>query len=728
MRRVFFSILLVASLLSAHVQYGGGLSSVRHLARVTFTCANSRDCDWSGTLIVRRRGSSAIERIRLQSPFVEIGVAEIGTTDLEVELEAEGLWMPPQNVAVVSGGSFALGVWRTTPLRGRLAVRDRTQGLPESLLIEVESPPGSVGATIGRGTTFECKVSPNGSFGCVVPATSLDVVMRAKTFIPEYRWDVRLKPDAPTDLGTTVLKEGASVVAWLDRGSAKALKQPATARLVRMTMARSPTLGDRLNQPAAEGMFNGRGFVQLRPVAPGTYTLEITAAGFAPVRLDQIEVYERSESALRSAIKLEPPVSIRLALDPPRDPSGMPWRLRVDLRNPFTFRVSPVAEGAADENGKFEVQGQAPGRYSVRVSDPHDNVYAWHDLLIHHEAGSEHLIKIGFLQIRGKVSAGNQPVATSLLFGGHSGSERITATTADDGVFQVVLPRGGDWTVDVGNEQEGVIAAVHVTIADGEDELKIDLPDTEISGRVIGPDGERVPGALVNLQTAAGTVNRRATADGTFRFRWVSPGNAMINARDTRTSEQSKYVQMVIAEGEHRNDLELATQNTRAVKATVVSQGQPVVGARVTGYGFGTGMARQERAVTGLDGGFELPFPVSAREIALIVAAPGRTMQAFSTPPTDAKLTLDVATTGGILRLTKIPGTSRPGVTYNGTPIPLPELLDWAHAQGADTHAEPLDIPNVAPGVYRLCAFRDAEKVCREGTLAQGSILTLGGE
>ena len=613
-------------------------------------------------------------------------------------------------------------------MRGRLTLQKPAKDIPASFSLQVESPPGSVGATVGRGTAVECKISPDRTFACLVPATPVDMIIRVEAFVPEYRWDVKLIPGAPTDLGTIVLREGASVVAWLDSSVAKTLQRPATARLTRMTMAPSPTLGDRLNQPVAEATFNKRGFVQLFPIAPGTYTLQITAAGFAPVRLDRIEVYERSESALRSVVKLEPPVAIRLTLDPPHDVSGAPWRLRIDRLNPLTFLPSTIADGVADENGKFRIEEQAPGQYAVRVSDHQDNVYTRREISIHDDSDAEQFIKIGALHIQGKLTTGEQDVAANLLFGGQSGSERISSVADRDGRFDVVLPRSGKWSVDVRNEEEGILAAVSVTIAADEDELTIDLPDTEIGGRVTDPGGERVAGAVVSLQTSAGAVSRRAASDGTFRFRGVSLGKAMIHARDPRTSEHSRYVPIEIMDGQHRNDLELTTRSTRTVKATVVAQGQPIVGARVTGYGFGTGMARREQAVTGLDGGFELSFPVSTKTIAFIVAAPGRTLQAFSTPPTDARVTLEVATIGGVLRLRKTPGASRPGVTYGGTPVPFPELMEWAEAQGEGERGEFIQIPNVAPGVYRFCVFRDAADVCSEGTLAPGSVLSLGGE
>lgn len=174
-------------------------------------------------------------------------------------------------------------------------------------------------------------------------------------------------------------------------------------------------------------------------------------------------------------------------------------------------------------------------------------------------------------------------------------------------------------------------------------------------------------------------------------------------------------------------NVELALQETRTLKGVVTSQGQPLIGARVTGYGFGGGPALQERTVTGLDGGFELSFPAAASQISLLVAAPGRTLQAFAMPPADRPVTLEIAPSGGTLRL-HMAGATRTWLTSQGALIPIPDVIDWTRAYDpAALATDTWTVPAVAPGPYRFCIAKkdSAAQVCREGVLAPGGILDL---
>jgi hypothetical protein len=484
-------------------------------------------------------------------------------------------------------------------------------------------------------------------------------------------------------------------------------------------------LGDRLAAPFAEGLFNRRGVVQLAPVPAGLYTLEVSAPGRAMSRLAGITVYDRSESQLRTPIRLDPPLQIQLALDPARDPTGAAWRVTVDRANPMTFRPTREADGVASD-GVFAFTGAA-GNYVVAVKDRNENIYAERHFDVHSAVDALQTIAIPLLHLRGTVTLAKHPVSARLTFGGRNGSERVGATANDEGDFTISLPHSGRWSVDVERKEDGVLTSVTTTVNEKQDELQIDLPDTVIGGWVTDPEGQRVADAVVSLSTSAGTVNNRTSVDGTFSFRGIPPGTANIVAVDNHQGEHSDYVSVPIIDGLHRSDINLALRNMNVVKGTISSEGQRVVGARVTGYGFSTGMARQERTVSGLDGGFELSIPDSATQIVLIVSAPGRSLQAFATPTADKPLTLDVASAGGLLRLRMPHNSTGPRVTYNGIPLPMPDLLQWAQAQeqqakGNDTFV----FADLAPGAYRFCVFDKGKDVCRDGILSRGGVLSLG--
>lgn len=648
------------------------------------------------------------------------GVAPLGDrkpSEWDIELQADGYWMPRRRLAE------KIDVWRTSTVQGRFVLAEKTDALPKTFALAVESPPGSKGPTIDRDTRLDCPVKADGAWTCTVPATKLDLVVRAKGFTPHYKWDVAIASGAITSLGTMTLRRGASFVAWLDSATTKTLEAPARAELVRMTMTGSPTLGSRLMQPVAEAAFSARGMVQLAPVPSGTYVLEVTAPGFAPTRLDQIQIYERSESVLRAPIRLQPPVTIRLALLPPRDPAGRPWRVAVDRVNELTFSSTSVREGATDENGAFVVEGQGAGRFRVSVGDAEGNRFADREFDIPSDAEAQRTIEIGLRGIRGTVTVGRKPVAATLFFGGRDGAERLEVTSDAVGSFAVALPHAGKWRVDVDAPTEDVLAAVDVQVRNKDDEVTIELPDSEIAGWVTGADGRRASEAEVVLATAAGPVLRRSDRQGAFRFRGAPAGRAQLMATDRSTQESSRTIEVSMNEGSHVTNLELVMERLRKLTGTVSSQGQPLVGARIVGFILDAGSGRAPSAVSGLNGEFELSFAGHATEVALVVAAAGRTLQAFREPLTENPLRLDLAPAGGILHLDFPRDSKQVTIAYIAINLPLGDLFQWAHAQrgGNAVTAGSIEIPSLAPGPYRFCA----DGVCRDGTLTVGSILQL---
>jgi hypothetical protein len=694
------------------VRYGFALAflalSATAAPRPLTICANAPECPVTGILVLR--SGNAVKKIAIRSGMADMGA---DVANWQVTLDAPEFWMPQQAL----DPQRPLRVWKTAPLRGRFALAEK-DAMPDAVTVSADLP-GIFGIS---GASFTCPVDADGAWSCAVPATKLDLVIAAKTFTPHYLFDAKV----PSDLGVLTLRHGASVVAWLDSRTAKSLAKPAHARLMRMAMDMSPTLGDKLSAPVAEGPFNARGLVQLAPLAPGTYSLEVTAPGFALAIVDRIDVCANAESKVRNVIQLEPSLPIRFTFDPPRNPVGKPWQVEVGRRGENTFRSTPVLSAKTDATGRVAVNGQGAGHYAVIVQDSRGNRYLWRELDIHGAWDAEQTIDIPALRLRGKVTMANEPISAHLLFGAQSGRERIDADADDDGAFIVTLPHAGEWRVDVDDAGRGIHTPVTTNVGEKQDSLRIELPDTDIRGWVTGTDGKRVDGATVLLSTEDGVITRRSAADGTFRFRGVRVGQATLNASDPRTREHSRFVMLSVADGAQLDGVELALQAMRTLKGVVTSQGQPLIGARVTGYGLASGPAMQQRAVTGLDGGFELLFPAAASQISLLVAAPGRTLQAFASTPSDTPVTLDVAPTGGTLRL-HLTGASRIWLTSQGAMITLNDLMEWSHAlDPAAMTSDTWSIPAMAPGPYRLCiAKKDAAQTCRDGALPPGGVLDL---
>ena len=348
------------------------------------------------------------------------------------------------------------------------------------------------------------------------------------------------------------------------------------------------------------------------------------------------------------------------------------------------------------------------------------NVFARRELTVTSPADITQSVKLAAEQVRGRVRLGTEGLAAKLLFGGSSGAEKITTQSDEDGAFAVVLPREGKWLVEVTSEKENVAATVMAEV-DGEDAIEIVVPDTTIAGRVVTSDGDSVPAASVQIHTANGSTRRQAAGDGTFRIRGVAEGAARLRGTDRETGAYSRIVEVQSAGGTIVEHIELVIESRQRVAGAVASAGQPLAGVRIHGYGMLGGAAVQERAVTDLEGKFELELPSNATETIFVVGAPGRVLQAFHVVVKRKPLLLDLATAGGSLKLTYPVERKRLLLQYNGGILPMPDLWEWARAHGVPAASGTADVPNVAPGVYRLCA----DDRCAEGTLVPGGTLLL---
>jgi hypothetical protein len=499
-----------------------------------------------------------------------------------------------------------------------------------------------------------------------------------------------------------------------------ALQKPATARLVRMAAASGPEATRRLLAPVAEATFNKRGAVQLAPVPPGTYTLEISAPGFATSRTERIEILARSESSFRQPIHLDPPLDLRFTVTPPRDPDGRPWELSVGRRNAMN-QWSQRIDSPEIEPGVFAVREQAPGEYSVLVLDHNNNEIEDRTVLIRGAGDANQRIELSLVAISGVVSLGEEPLPAKLLFGGTSGVQKIRSTADAEGRFKVTLPRTGRWLVEVTGED--VMSVLHVDTAAGK-ELTIELPDTEISGWVTGPTGDRVPSAEVRLYTSDGTISRRAKADGSFRFRGGAAGS--LAARDLNTGEHTPTpVSVPLDARGHAENIELQLQSRRTLSGVVTSGGNTVAGAFIMAMATDGTASHYETTSSDVDGTFRITFPVKTAHLSITVAAAGRTFQAFAVPVHDTPVHLDLAPEGGTLRLQLAGGGGgRLIVQYQGAEVPLQAIAMWLRANQRPLSAE-MVVPYAAPGQWRLCSGAVTPATCREGLLPRGGTLDL---
>ncbi|HEV7425417.1 MAG TPA: hypothetical protein VGQ46_03550 [Thermoanaerobaculia bacterium] len=294
-------------------------------------------------------------------------------------MDAKGFWALPQRVAFPAGEArtqYTLHVWRTGTLQGVVKLPDPQPAAPIAVRVVVSSrPEPRILPDLPRGTSFDCATEKTGQWKCAIPATLLDVAVRIDGYAPYHKWDVKVPVAAVADLGTIKLQRGASVVAWLSSDFAKQVQVPVHALVRRDAAAGLSAAAIRLALPLAEGIFTKKGVVQLAPIAPGTYILEIQAKGYAAVRMP-VQLYEGKETTPRRSFELLPAQKIRLHIEPPLGPAGTWWRVELWRRVEFGTGSQSAGGGIASPEGIFEAPDQVEGPLRVFLKDAKQNTLA----------------------------------------------------------------------------------------------------------------------------------------------------------------------------------------------------------------------------------------------------------------------------------------------------------------------------------------------------------------
>jgi len=681
-----------------------------HAAPVRIVDANGKVVAIDGELI------AGDARFALKDGLADVDVAENATVD--VELRSAGWWALP---ATITQSGATMRVWRTGTVAGRVTAAKGVE-LPQSFTAYVEAPPQPMFTpAIPRGTKFECAIAKDGTFACELPAETVDLAFRSKGLTPHYRWGVAIKPKAKVDVGTLLWKRGASLVAWLDRESAKSAKGKATASLTRLIAGQPSMTAARLSVPVAEGTFTERGYVQLAPIEAGTFALQIVADGFATTTVSPIEIYEGSESVMRKPIVLEPPIDIQLALQPPLDPEGKRWHVRVDRMRDGSPMGGSSIELVADEHGEATAKGESPGRFRVHVSDARDNRVAWRDIDVQSSVDARQTITIEENLVRGTVTMSGEPLEAKLIFGMEFGAERVTLHSDAEGKFAGALPRFGTWPLEVKSDTISVIRTVDV---EKEKELEIKLANTLISGEVLDRDGQRVPHALIMLSSGIVMTSSAADEHGAFSFRGYD-GRVSLYARPRRGREESPRVTLDVADGQQLRDIKLRLTGTNDIRGRVTSGGQPLVGASVQATPSLPGA--MPRTTTDLDGSFELSLRDDETRATFVIAAAGKTMAAFDRALSKEVMTFDLEAIGGEVRIVFPEKGGTPTFAHNGGLIVWQQLFEWTDAHGVELFAgNTAIVPDVARGVVRACVrMPEGNDVCRDATVVPRGSVTI---
>jgi hypothetical protein len=272
--------------------------------------------------------------------------------------------------------------------------------------------------------------------------SSLDLRLAPEGAAPAYFWGIAVKAGETTDLGTVALKHGGSIV-----GFARTYR-PLGTEPIRVVVSRetlTDAAGDERRMLVDErtAVVNERGFFQFTQLSSGTYTIKATKPGWSVSQLGDIRVREGTEVDVGEPIILSPLVRLDAWIIPPVDVAGKPWKLRLSKPIPLSNYSRETAERAVPADGRLEWDGLEAGRYRLELLDSAGRRNHAEDLVID-PPGLQHSIHLNLVRVRGTVKTGKDALAGSVIFLHDDGSS-LRFATEEDGRFDAVLPRPGDW-------------------------------------------------------------------------------------------------------------------------------------------------------------------------------------------------------------------------------------------------------------------------------------------
>jgi len=595
--------------------------------------------------------------------------------------------------------------------------------VPKSIQLRFEPSPelqvGAVGNRIPR-TSIDCPVK-KGAFDCEIPATDLDIRLRAEQFVSHYFWKQRIDKDQPLNLGSIQLERGASVSGRVQLPADAPSKLKTTVQLAPYTAGLSFSTPDRerLLRLAFRTRANDRGFFHFTGVQPGSYVLSADVSGLVSGNAFPILVLENAETELQNPLVLKQPLDLEVQVEPSTDPFGGSWRISLWAESTIPGNTNAIVEGQIAENGRFTARDLAPGGYLVFVEDAAGSTLATEQIEL--AEGQDRLtLDLPLVFVDGEIHLEDEPLSAELVFGGHiTGSVRLVSD--EEGKFFGYLPRAGSWLVYVEAQAPPVQRYLwDIEVEDG-DHLSLQLPDIGIEGRVVDEEGEVAGGALVRLQdeTVGRKVTAEAKADGSFHFRGLDEGSYTVAAEDGGRVSQS--VNLRLRKEIESPPLDLVLQKRQTLRGTVISPRGPVPGSLVYAYVSSRPGSPPhltvEQAITDAAGGFLIQVPSQTTTVRFSVFPPGYNLTTVPDAEiVDKEFLINVSSDGGSVHLRierEAYNWATPAlggrVELSGPDglINFYELTRWAGINGLKMAADFRDliVPALPAGPYKACYY-----------------------
>lgn len=609
--------------------------------------------------------------------------------------------------------SVALEVWPAGEVRGKVVVPAGV-ATPSELKVRFSPAPGALGPPSGLET---CRVREGGDFRCRLPATRLDLRLRAEEWLSHYRWGLEVARGREVDLGTLKLEPGASVVGWVAiEGSAADLSKVEVtlepAGLASPLASETKPQNQLMRQHATA---NDRGFFYFNGVEPGAYGVTARLEPYGPAT-EQVQVLESREAEIRAPLLLAPAEVLTVQIEPPQDPYGDGWRAVLVRTDEGSRRGERVGEKRLELDGFLRWEGLPRGQYLLSILGFDSRPWA----LARVELGVEPMpltLELVPLQIKGRVKLGDQPIEAEIWFGGRYGGVQAHFVSDEHGQFEGILPRPGEWKVEIESKADDLLVSlgkVSVRPREGQSiaEVTLELPNTKVKLKVLDEQGRptrgRVNVSSGDLELAPDLLQKEVDDRGTAEIRGLAPGTYFFLAKAS-DGRESRVQEVRLLEDLEPPAVELRLRRLRRLEVKVVSGGAPVPGARVFIYPLDAPYGESGIELTEPSGVALVPMPPEARQVQAMVFAPGLSFHlARYTLLEEGPLVMELRREVGTLRLrASIPKDQAKSVA---TLRHLGALLSWQSLGAINPEVtksgvlfDQAVIPNAEPGLYSLC-------------------------
>ncbi len=629
----------------------------------------------------------------------------------QLAIRAPGLWSEPQTVSLTDQPlSVRFELLPSSRVHGTVAAaEDGPKVTSLEIGFQVESKPPRV-------AHVECPVGVNGAWTCELPAGTVDLRLKSRGYMAQYRWNAKLPAGGETDLGALTLKRGASVVGRVEIDE----RNTPLEATVHLQQQPAPGAGyvksETVRALALTATVNAKGFFAFDGVPPGSYVVNATQKGYA-TEPREVRVLANVEAELSRPLRLMKLQGVLITVTPPVDAGGKPWRLRL---RPAEANVVP-AEAAVDATGAREFRGVPPGKYRLTVLAADGSAWAARGLDVT-PATPPLVVELGLVHLSGRVVLGEKPLAAEVWFGGAHGAVSIPMQSGADGAFEGDLPTGGIWPVQIASEHPRVRAMlqkVEVKAVEARASVSLELPGTALGGTAMSEDSVPIANAIVTAKTDDSTLQEFTAEDGSFRFDGLPAGSIQLSASSAGTL-MSDPMTVALEEKHPSEGLRLVLHEASFLRGRVTSAAGGVPGAVVYAFSLGDPSPTIVPTPCNESGDFRARLNAGATEAAVIVTAPGFSLRAMRVPLGKGPVLVPVEQNGGRLEIDFDPKEGAfPLILEDGIPIHFGILAAWARATGGAVSSTHLAVDGMAPGNYSVCGGGLAAlSNCHAGVLA----------